>query len=105
MQALVITPDTQLRIDERPDPEPGAGEVLVRVHGAGLNRADLLQLAGFYAAPAGAPPDIPGLEFAGEVVGHGPGVTGPAIGTPVFGIAGGGGQAELLAVPATQCTP
>ncbi len=109
MQALTITQDARLEVQERPDPEPGPGEVLVRVHGAGLNRADLVQLAGHYAAPTGSPPDIPGLEFAGEVVGIGPShagsdVTAPAVGTRVFGIAGGGGQAELLAVPATQCT-
>jgi putative PIG3 family NAD(P)H quinone oxidoreductase len=103
VQALVITSDAQLRVEERPDPVPGDGEVLVRVHGAGLNRADLVQLAGLYAAPPGSPPDIPGLEFAGEVVAHGPGVSAPAIGARVFGIAGGGGQAELLAVPAVQC--
>ena len=75
------------------------------MHGAGLNRADLVQLAGIYAAPPGSPPDIPGLEFAGEVVAQGPGVTEPAIGARVFGIAGGGAQAELLAVPASQCAP
>ena len=105
MRALVITPDARLRVETRPDPEPGPGEVLVRVHGAGLNRADLVQLAGNYAAPPGSPPDIPGLEFAGEVVAHGPGVTVPALGARVFGIAGGGAQAELLAVPAAQCAP
>ncbi len=105
MQALVITPDATLRVEERPDPAPGAGEVLVRVHGAGLNRADLVQRRGNYAAPPGSPPDIPGLEFAGEVVAHGPGVTEPALGARVFGIAGGGSQAELLSVPAVQCAP
>jgi putative PIG3 family NAD(P)H quinone oxidoreductase len=104
MRALVIA-DQQLHVEERPDPEPGRGEVLVRVHGAGLNRADLVQRAGFYQAPPGSPADIPGLEFAGEVVAHGDGVTEPAIGARVFGIAGGGGQAELLAVPASQCAP
>ncbi len=76
----------------------------MRVHGAGLNRADLVQRAGFYQAPPGSPADIPGLEFAGEVVAHGDGVTAPALGARVFGIVGGGGQAELLAVPASQCT-
>jgi putative PIG3 family NAD(P)H quinone oxidoreductase len=104
MRALVIA-DQQVRVEERPDPEPGPGEVLVRVHGAGLNRADLAQRAGFYQAPPGSPADIPGLEFAGEVVAHGVGVTEPPLGARVFGIAGGGGQAELLAVPATQCAP
>jgi putative PIG3 family NAD(P)H quinone oxidoreductase len=104
MRALVIA-DQQVRVEERPDPEPGPGEVLVRVHGAGLNRADLVQRAGFYQAPPGSPPDIPGLEFAGEVVAHGDGVTAPPLGARVFGIAGGGGQAELIAVPASQCAP
>jgi putative PIG3 family NAD(P)H quinone oxidoreductase len=105
MRAVVVTEAQVLRVEERPDPEPGPGEVLVRVHAAGLNRADLVQLAGHYAAPPGSPPDIPGLEFAGEVVAQGEGVTSPPVGARVFGIAGGGGQAELLAVPATQCAP
>jgi NADPH2:quinone reductase len=104
MRALVIA-EREVRVEERPDPEPAPGEVLVRVHGAGLNRADLVQRAGFYRAPPGSPPDIPGLEFAGEVVAQGEGVTQPHIGARVFGIAGGGGQAELLAVPASQCAP
>ena len=97
--------DKQLGVEERPDPRPGPGEVLVRVHGAALNRADLAQRAGFYAAPPGSPADIPGVEFAGEVVAHGDGVTEPAVGARVFGIVGGGGQAELVTVPATQCAP
>ena len=104
MRALVIA-DRLVRVEDRPDPVAGPGEVLVRVHGAGLNRADLVQRAGFYQAPPGSPADIPGLEFAGEVVAHGDGVTDPPLGARVFGIAGGGGQAELLAVPATQCAP
>ena len=58
---------------ERPDPEPGAGEVLVRVRAAGLNGADLLQRKGGYPAPPGSPPDIPGLELAGEVAALRPG--------------------------------
>jgi putative PIG3 family NAD(P)H quinone oxidoreductase len=103
MRALVVNADAELVVATRPDPEPGPGQVLVRVHGAGLNRGDLAQLSGNYAAPAGSPPDIPGLEFAGEVVAHGPGVTAPELGARVFGIAGGGAQAELLTVPATQC--
>jgi putative PIG3 family NAD(P)H quinone oxidoreductase len=103
MRAVVITGDHEVRVTERPDPVPGPGDVLVRVHGAALNRADLAQRAGFYAAPPGSPADIPGVEFAGEVVAHGDGVAEPAIGARVFGIVGGGGQAELVTVPATQC--
>jgi NADPH:quinone reductase-like Zn-dependent oxidoreductase len=104
VRALVVA-DGHVGVETRPDPLPGPGEVLVRVRAAGLNRADLAQRAGRYPAPPGSPPDIPGLEFSGTVVGHGPGATGPATGTPVFGIAGGGAQAELLAVPAGQCVP
>ena len=77
--------------------------MLVRVHGAGLNRADLVQRAGFYPAPAGGLPDIPGLEFAGEVVGLGASVDSPELGARVFGLVGGGGQAEMLTVPAAHC--
>ena len=103
MRAVIITPDSQLLVEERPDPVAGAGEVLVRVHGAGLNRGDLAQRAGFYPAPPGAPPDIPGMEFAGEVVGLGPGVERWTIGDQVFGLTGAGAQAELLAVNAEHC--
>jgi putative PIG3 family NAD(P)H quinone oxidoreductase len=99
----VVITEGQLQVQERPDPTPAPGEVLVRVHGAALNRADLAQRAGFYAAPPGSPADIPGVEFAGAVVAHGAGVSEPAIGARVFGIVGGGGQAELVTVPATQC--
>jgi putative PIG3 family NAD(P)H quinone oxidoreductase len=104
MRAVTITDDHVLRVEERPDPEPAPGEVLVRVHGAGINRADLVQVAGFYPAPPGSPADIPGLEFGGEVAAVGVGVDAWVVGDPVFGIAGGGAQAELLAVPASHCT-
>jgi putative PIG3 family NAD(P)H quinone oxidoreductase len=106
VRALTITPDHELVLATRPDPQPGPGEVLVRVHGAGLNRADLAQLAGRYPAPPGSPPDIPGMEFAGVVVAHGPGAGAgntPAVGDRVFGIVGGGAQAELVVVPTGQC--
>jgi putative PIG3 family NAD(P)H quinone oxidoreductase len=94
---------------EHPVPEPGAGEVLVKVAAAGLNGADLMQLAGRYPAPPGAPADIPGLELAGEVAALGPGATRFAPGDRVMAIVGGGGQAEfavvheriLMAVPET----
>ena len=103
MRALTIV-DGDLVVADRPDPMPAPGQVLVRVHAAGLNRADLAQRAGHYPAPPGWPADIPGMEFAGEVVALGDDVTAPGIGTRVFGIAGGGAQAELLAVPAVHCT-
>src|ERR687897_56505 len=73
MRAVTIA-DGRLVLAERPDPEPGLGELLVRVAAAGLNGADLHQLKGAYPAPPGSPPDIPGLELAGEVVATGPGV-------------------------------
>src|SRR4051812_22000841 len=102
MRAVTIA-DGRVTVAEVPDPRPRAGEVVVRVHGAGLNRADLAQLAGNSPAPPGSPADVPGLEFAGEVVARGDGVDEPAVGARVFGLTGGGGQAELLAVPAPLC--
>jgi putative PIG3 family NAD(P)H quinone oxidoreductase len=97
MQAVTIR-DTKLSVQEHPDPEPGSGEVLVRVHAAGLNGADQHQLAGRYPAPPGSPPDIPGLELAGEVVANGPGAERFQTGDRVMSIVGGGGQAELATV-------
>src|ERR671916_1511523 len=81
-----------LVVEDRPDPEPGVGEVLVRVRGAGINGADMLQRRGAYPAPPGSPPDIPGLELAGEVVGRGPGATRFEEGDRVMAIVGGGGE-------------
>lgn len=97
MRAATIV-DGDLVVREHPDPEPGAGEVLVRVRAAGLNGADLLQRKGFYPPPAGAPADIPGLEMAGEVVALGPGATRFEVGDRVMALLGGGGQAELAVV-------
>ncbi|HEX5871792.1 MAG TPA: NAD(P)H-quinone oxidoreductase, partial [Longimicrobium sp.] len=87
-----------LQMAERPLPEPGPGEIRVRVHASALNRADLLQRRGLYPAPPGAPADIPGLEYAGEVdaVGEGAGLW--AVGNRVMGIVGGGGHAEYVVV-------
>jgi putative PIG3 family NAD(P)H quinone oxidoreductase len=90
---------------EHPDPRPGKGEVLVRVRAAGLNAADLMQVAGQYPAPPGSPPDIPGLELAGEVAGLGDGASRFALGDGVMGIVGGGGQAELAVVHERQLMP
>ncbi|HEU0024965.1 MAG TPA: NAD(P)H-quinone oxidoreductase [Thermoleophilaceae bacterium] len=97
MRAVTIQ-DGRLVVEERPDPEPGADQLLVRVRGAGLNGADMLQLKGFYPAPPGAPADIPGLELAGEVAALGPGAMRFAEGDRVMAIVGGGGQAELAVV-------
>jgi NADPH2:quinone reductase len=103
MRAVTTVGDGTIEVREHPDPKPGPGEVLVRVAGAGVNRADLLQRAGFYPAPPGSPPDIPGMEFAGTVVELGDGVDRPAMGSTVFGVVGGGAQAEMVVVPAGQC--
>ncbi len=95
MRALILP---SLAIEDRPAPSPRDGEILVRVAAAGLNRADLIQRAGKYPAPPGWPADIPGLEYAGEVVEVGKGVTYWAIGDRVMGLVGGGGQAEYVVV-------
>jgi putative PIG3 family NAD(P)H quinone oxidoreductase len=99
MRAAVITrsggPEV-LEIREVPTPVPATGEVLVRVHGSALNRADLLQREGRYPAPSGAAQAIPGLEFAGEVVRRGMAVTRWREGARVFGVTGGGAHAEYV---------
>jgi putative PIG3 family NAD(P)H quinone oxidoreductase len=100
---VVFPGDGSIEIAERPRPEPGPGEVRVRVHGAGVNRADLVQQRGFYPAPPGVPADVPGLEFAGEVAALGDGVDSLAVGDRVFGVVGGGAQAEELVVHASNC--
>ena len=101
MRAATVR-DGDVVVAEHPDPQPGAGQVLVRVRAAGLNGADVLQRAGRYPAPPGAPPDIPGLELAGEVAALGPGAERFAEGDRVMGIVGGGGQAELAVVHERQ---
>ena len=104
MRAATIR-DGRVIVADHPDPEPTADEILVRVRAAGLNGADLMQLRGDYPAPPGSPADIPGLEFAGEVVACGPAVQRFEVGDRVMGIVGGGGQAELLAVTERQAMP
>ncbi len=98
MRAVTIV-EGALEWLEHPDPEPGRGEVLVKVAAAGLNAADLLQRQGLYPAPPGFPQDIPGMEFAGEVVGLGPQADRFSLGDRVMSITGGGAQAELTVVP------
>jgi putative PIG3 family NAD(P)H quinone oxidoreductase len=96
----------KLEVREVSDPpEPFAGEVMVRVRAAGLNRADLLQRRGLYPPPAGYSPNIPGLEFAGEIQAIGPDVREFAIGDRVFGITAGEAQAELVKVDASLLAP
>ena len=97
MHAATIV-DGHLEWREHPDPVPGTGEVLVRVHAAGLNGADRLQVAGLYPPPPGAPADIPGLEAAGVVEDVGEGVTAFVPGDRVMAVVAGGGQAELVVV-------
>jgi putative PIG3 family NAD(P)H quinone oxidoreductase len=104
MRAAVIA-DGAVSVEERPDPEPGAGEVLVCVRAAGLNGADILQRKGGYPAPPGSPEDIPGLELAGEVAKLGPGATRFQEGDRVMAIVGGGGQAEYCVVHERQLMP
>src|ERR1700689_5013375 len=101
MHAVVIR-DPHLHWDERDAPVPGDTELLVAVRAAGLNAADLVQAAGFYPAPPGWPADIPGMEFAGEVVAAGRQVTLFSPGDRVMAVVGGGGQATLALVDETQ---
>jgi putative PIG3 family NAD(P)H quinone oxidoreductase len=97
MRATVIK-DEKLVVEERPDPVAADGEVLVRVRAAGLNGADIMQVAGHYPPPPGVPVDIPGMELAGEVVARGARAERFQIGDRVMAIVGGGAQAELCVV-------
>jgi NADPH:quinone reductase len=104
MRAATIR-DGSIFVEEHPDPKPETGELLVRVKAAGLNGADMMQLAGRYPAPPGAPQDIPGLELAGEVVDVGRGVTRFEAGDSVMAVVAGGGQAELAVVHESAAMP
>jgi NADPH:quinone reductase len=107
MRAIEITeaggPDV-LRVATRLTPGPSAGDVLIKVAAAGVNRPDTMQRRGAYPPPPGAS-DIPGLEVAGTVVQVGPGVTQPKIGQTVCALVAGGGYAEYCVAPAVQCLP
>jgi NADPH2:quinone reductase len=110
MKAIEITsygaPDV-LRLGERPDPVPAAGELLIRVAASGLNRPDVFQRQGNYPVPPGAS-DIPGLEVAGEIVGGDAGELAQAglkLGDKVCALVAGGGYAELCTAPIAQCLP
>jgi NADPH2:quinone reductase len=97
-------PPQVLRAVQRPVPEPAAGEVLIRVAAAGVNRPDVLQRKGAYPPPPGVT-DIPGLEVAGEVLRLGEGVREPALGARVCALVAGGGYAQYVSAPAVQCLP
>ena len=104
MRAATIR-DGSIAVEDQPDPVPEGNELLVRVRAAGINGADILQLKGGYPAPPGSPPDIPGLELAGEVVGAGRGVTRFETGDRVMAVVGGGGQGELALVHERAAMP
>jgi putative PIG3 family NAD(P)H quinone oxidoreductase len=93
-----------LNLEEVPDPAPAAGEVVVGIAAAGVNRADLMQRQGLYPPPPGAPP-YPGLECAGQITAVGDGVTDLRPGDEVCALLAGGGYAEQVAVPAVQVLP
>ena len=94
-----------LSLQTVPDPEPGPGQLRVRVYASGLNRADILQRRGAYPAPPGWPADIPGLEYAGAVDLLGPGVTRWKAGDRVMGLVGGGAHAEFVVVHESEVLP
>ncbi len=107
MKVVEITtfgPPEVLKVAERPDPFPAAGEILIDVAAAGVNRPDVIQRYGKYPPPPGAS-DIPGLEVAGTVAAVGAGVRGWEVGDPVCALVAGGGYAERAAVPHEQCLP
>jgi NADPH:quinone reductase-like Zn-dependent oxidoreductase len=104
VRAVTIV-DGDLRWATHPDPVPGDTELVVAVQAAGINNADLLQRVGLYPPPAGYPPDIPGMEFAGEVVATGTRVTRFSIGDRVMAVVGGGAQAELALVDERVALP
>ncbi|AAV93556.1 NAD(P)H-quinone oxidoreductase [Ruegeria pomeroyi] len=93
-----------LQLTQRPRPEPGHGQVLIKVAYAGVNRPDALQRAGAYDPPPGAS-DLPGLECSGEVVAVGPGAEDVAVGDKVCALLPGGGYADYVVTPAAHCLP
>ena len=107
MRAIEISepggPDV-LKPCTRPVPKPGAGEILIKLAYAGVNRPDALQRAGSYAPPPNAS-DLPGLEGAGEVVATGAGVSAWAVGDKVTALLPGGGYAEYVTTPAAHALP
>ena len=104
MRAATIV-DGHIEIRDHADPQPGPGQILVRVRAAGLNAADLVQVMGAYPAPPGWPPDIPGMELAGEVAATGPAAERFSPGDRVMALVGGGAQAELAVLHEREAMP
>ena len=104
MKAMLVKENEALVWSEVPDPVIGSEEVLVKVHAAGVNRADVLQRQGKYPSPPGCP-EWMGLEIAGEVVACGSAVTKWQVGDRVCALLGGGGYAEFVAVKDDMCMP
>ena len=104
MKAMLVDEKRELVWSEVPDPVMGAEDVLVRIHAAALNRADLLQRQGKYPSPAGCPPWM-GLEIAGEIVAVGSGVKNHKIGDRICALLGGGGYAEYVSVKEDMLMP
>jgi NADPH:quinone reductase-like Zn-dependent oxidoreductase len=105
MHAVTIAEGALAWLDH-PDPAPGTTDLLVRVRAAGICRGDLMQRDGVYAPPPGtAPPELPGLELAGEVAACGPGVRRFRVGDRVMAVVPGAGQAELAVVPEQLAVP
>ena len=108
MKVVVITEPGGpgvLRLEDRPKPQPGIGQIRVRVRASALNRADLMQREGNYPVPPGAPADISGLEYAGEVDALGDAASLWSVGDRVMGVVGGGGHAEYLCVHEREAIP
>jgi putative PIG3 family NAD(P)H quinone oxidoreductase len=107
MRAIEISqpgPPDVLKLTTRPVPKLRAGEVLIRVAAAGVNRPDVVQRMGFYPPPAGTT-DIPGLEVAGDIVRVAPDLDAARLGEQVCALVAGGGYAEYVAAPLVQCLP
>ena len=107
MKAIEITKPGDadvLMATSRPVPTPKNSEVLIKVRAAGVNRPDVMQRAGLYPPPKGAS-DIPGLEVSGTIVAAGNAVTGLQVNQSICALVAGGGYAEYVTAPATQCLP
>lgn len=104
VEIAAIGPPEGLRLVDRPTPAPAAGEVLIAVQAAGVNRPDVIQRYGKYAPPPGAS-DVPGLEVSGVVQACGPGVSRWRVGDAVCALVAGGGYADWCVAPEGQCLP